>query len=51
LGLAYRFRGSVHNHYDEKYVSVQGDMVLEKKLRVLHIYPTVARRGLASSSN
>jgi hypothetical protein len=46
LGLAYRFRGSVHCHHGRKHGSVQGDMVMEKELRVLHLDPKVARRNL-----
>jgi hypothetical protein len=37
LGLAYSFRGSVHYLHGGKHGSVQADMVLEKKLRVLHL--------------
>jgi hypothetical protein len=36
LGLAYRFRGSVHYHHGGKDGSIQADMVL-KELRVLHL--------------
>ena len=35
-GDGLHFRGSVHYHYGRKHDSVQADMVLEKKLRVLH---------------
>jgi hypothetical protein len=45
LGLAYRFRGSVHYHQDEKHGSLQADLVLEK-LRVPHLDPKSSRRGL-----
>ena len=48
LGLAYRFRGSVHYHHGRKHGSIQVDMVLEKELRVLHLDKTAARRGLPS---
>jgi hypothetical protein len=34
LGLAYRFRGSVHYHHRGKLSDTQADMVLEKELRV-----------------
>jgi len=44
LGLAYSFRGSVHHHHGRKHGSVQGDMVLEKELRVLHLGLQAARR-------
>jgi hypothetical protein len=35
LGLAYRFRGSVH-HYGRRHGRVQAKMVLEMELRVLY---------------
>jgi hypothetical protein len=44
LGLAYRFRGSVHYHQSRKHGSIQAGMVLEKELRVLHLYPAAAKR-------
>jgi hypothetical protein len=44
LGLAYRFRGSVHYHHGRKHGSMQTDVVLEE-LRVLHLEPMAARRG------
>jgi hypothetical protein len=37
LGLAYRFRGSVHYHHGGKHGSIQADMVLEKELRVIDL--------------
>ena len=37
LGLAYRFRGSVHYHHGGKHGSIQADMMLEKELRVVHL--------------
>jgi hypothetical protein len=46
LGLAYRFRGSIHYHHDEKHGSIQADMVLEKEFRLLHLDLTAARRLL-----
>jgi hypothetical protein len=46
LGLAYRFRDSVHYHHGRKYGSIQASMVLED-LRVLHLDLTAARRKLA----
>jgi hypothetical protein len=48
LGLAYRFRGSVHYHHGEKHGSVQADMVQEE-VRVLHLDPKEARRRLSST--
>ena len=39
LGLAYSFRGVVHYHQGGKHGSMQVDMVLEKKLRVLDLDP------------
>jgi hypothetical protein len=36
LGLVYSFRGLVYYHHVRKHASMQGDMVLEKELRVLH---------------
>lgn len=35
-GLAYSFRSLVHYRHGRKHGGVQADMVLEKKLRVLH---------------
>ena len=46
LGLAYSLRGSVQYHYSEKHGSMQADMVLEKKLKVLHLDMKAARRRL-----
>jgi hypothetical protein len=37
LGLAYRFRGSVHYQCGGNHGSVQADMMLEKEPRVLHL--------------
>jgi hypothetical protein len=37
LGLAYRFRGSVHSHHIRKHDSIQAGMVLEE-LRVPHLH-------------
>ena len=56
LGLACRFRGSVHYHHGRKHGSVQADMVLEKKPRVLKLdpkavwNPQAARRKLSKST-
>jgi hypothetical protein len=47
LGLAYRFRGSVHDHQGGKHGSIQADMVQEE-LRVLHLVPRANRKRLAS---
>jgi hypothetical protein len=44
LGLACRFRGSVHCPHGRKHSSIQADMVLEEKLRVLHLDPKATRR-------
>ena len=44
LGLAYRFRGSVHYHHNRKPGSLQADMMLEKELRVLHLDSKATRR-------
>ena len=49
LGLAYRFRGSVHYHHSRKHSSIQADMVLEE-LRVLHLYLKEAKSRLSSGS-
>ena len=38
LGLAYRFRASVHYHHGGKHGSMQADMMLERELKVLHLY-------------
>jgi hypothetical protein len=46
LGLAYRFRGSVHYHQGRKHGSFQAGMVQEKELRVLHLVPKAVRRRL-----
>jgi hypothetical protein len=48
LGLAYRFRGSVHYHHGRKHGSIQADMVLEKELRVLHLVLKANRRKTVS---
>ena len=45
LGLAYRFRGSVHYHHGGKHGSVQAGMVLEE-LRVLHLDPKAEEEDL-----
>ena len=44
LGLAYSFRGLVHYHHGGKRGRIQADMVLENKLRVLHLDPQAARK-------
>jgi hypothetical protein len=41
LGLAYIFRSLVYYH-SRKHCSVQANVVLEKKLRVLHLDPQAA---------
>jgi hypothetical protein len=45
LGLAYRFRSSVHYHHSRKHGSRQVKMVLEEP-RGLHLDPKVTRRRL-----
>jgi hypothetical protein len=47
LGLAYRFRGSVHYHHGRKHGSIQAGMV-RKELRVLHLVQKANRRRLTS---
>ena len=47
LGLADRFKGSVHYHQGGKHGSVQVGMAQEK-LRVLHLVLKANRRRLAS---
>jgi hypothetical protein len=47
LGLAYRFRGSVHNHHGGKHSSSHAAMVLEE-LRVLPLDMKAARRRMDS---
>jgi hypothetical protein len=56
LELAFSFRGLVHYHHGRVHGSIQADMVLEQKLRALHLDLTAARRnssglGRASKSN
>jgi len=43
LGLAYRFRDSVHYHHGGKHGNPQADLVLEKP-SVLHLDSKAARR-------
>jgi len=50
LGLAYRFRGSVHHHHVRKNGSVQADLILEKKLRGLHLEPKAGKRLIFKGS-
>jgi hypothetical protein len=54
LGLAYRFRGSVHYHRGGKHGSIQADSELETELRVLHLvlkaYRKLASRQLGGKS-
>jgi hypothetical protein len=47
LGLAYRFRGSVHYHHGRKHGSAQAGIILEKP-KVLHLDQKAARRRLSS---
>jgi hypothetical protein len=46
--MAYSIRVSVHYHHCKNGGSLQAGMVLEKKLRVLHLDPKAARRRLSS---
>jgi hypothetical protein len=48
LGLAYRFRGSVHYHHGGKHGNIQANMVLEE-LRVLHVDLKATRRVLSAA--
>jgi hypothetical protein len=50
LGTALQF-SEVHYHYGSKHGSMQADMVLEKKLRVLHLDPKGARQRLYSTGS
>jgi hypothetical protein len=47
MGLAYRFRGSVHYHQGRKHDIVQIDLVV-KEPRVLHLGLKETRRRLPS---
>ena len=48
LRLPYRFRGLVHYYHSRKNSSIQADMVLEKELRVLHLYLKATSRDWPS---
>ena len=37
IGAGLQSRGSVHYHHGRRHGGMQADMVLEKKLRVLHL--------------
>jgi hypothetical protein len=50
LGMAYRFRGSVHYHHGRKHGSIQADTVLKKEPRVLHLDLKAVRRLAFSGS-
>jgi phosphoribosylaminoimidazole carboxylase (NCAIR synthetase) len=50
LGQTYTFKHSVHYNYGGKHGSMQVDMVLEKKLRVLHFYQKETRRDCHPSN-
>jgi hypothetical protein len=50
LGLVYSFRGLVCYHHGRKHGSLQADMVLEKKLRVLHLDLKTAKRMPSAGS-
>ena len=45
LGMAYMSRGLLHYFHDSKHGGMQGDMVLEKKPRALHLDQQAAERG------
>jgi hypothetical protein len=47
MGLAYRFRGSLHYHQGRKHGSIQAGMVQEE-LTVLHLHLKVASGRLTS---
>jgi hypothetical protein len=49
--LPYSFKGSIHYHHDGKHGRLMADMVLEKKLRVLHLDPKAAKRRLSSTAS
>jgi hypothetical protein len=51
LGLAYKFRGSVHYPHGRKHGSIRADMVLEKELRVLHLDPKASIRRLSPTGS
>ena len=44
IGAGVQFRGLVHCHHGGKHGGMQADMVLERKLRVLHMDPQGAGR-------
>jgi hypothetical protein len=50
LGLAYRFRGSVHCHHGGNHGIMEADLVLEEP-RVLHLDLKAARRRLTSAGS
>jgi hypothetical protein len=51
LGLACRFRGSVHYHHGRKHGSAQIGMLLEKEQRALHLDRQAARRRLCATGH
>ena len=50
MGLAYNFRGSVHDHHGGTHDSIQADLVL-KEPRVLHFDPKAVRTRLSFTSS
>ena len=44
IWVSNRFRGSIQYHHCKRHVSIQADMMLEKKLRVLHLVRKLSRR-------
>ena len=44
IWVSNRFRGSIQYHHCKRHVRIQADMMLEKKLRVLHLVRKLSRR-------
>ena len=44
IWVSNRFRGSIQYHHCKRHASIQADMMLEKKLRVLHLVRKLSRR-------
>ena len=49
MGVAYGFRGSVHYHHGKNHGNVQADIVLEKKVSILHFDLKAAKRRVSST--
>jgi hypothetical protein len=49
--LAYHFRGSIHYYHGKMHSSVRVDIVLEKKLKVLHLDLRIAKRRLSPTGS